>query len=112
MPVQCGGNQSWCHLRYLARRLEMLALHPCRDRSAFHKSHCRWGGDGTMSDPLCVQCKTRGRMVETSESARVDYYRCDQCGHVWSEHKSDPVDRLRSTRDGIVARIVRSFLGV
>ena len=51
-------------------------------------------------------------MVEASRSARVYYYRCDQCGHVWSQHKSDPIVPAKSILDGGIARIVRIFLGL
>ena len=65
-----------------------------------------------MPDPLCVDCQTLGRLIEASRSARVDYYRCDQCGHVWSQHKSDPIAPAKSTMNRNIARVIRNFLGL
>ena len=40
----------------------------------------------------CPQCDNRSpRLLETlSLTAKVDYYRCDGCGHVWTTRKGTP----------------------
>ena len=44
-----------------------------------------------MPHRVCPKCQHDGRLLEaTSQSARVDYYRCDECGHVWSHLKGQP----------------------
>jgi len=44
-----------------------------------------------MPHRLCSECQKPGRLlVDASQYAAVDYYRCDICGHVWSHQKSDP----------------------
>jgi hypothetical protein len=48
-------------------------------------------GSDAMPHRLCPQCHTKGRLIETSiPSTRVEYYRCDQCEHVWIHEKDDP----------------------
>jgi rubredoxin len=43
-----------------------------------------------MSHRLCPQCNRPGRLLESaSQTAWVDYYRCDGCGHVWTYDKKD-----------------------
>ena len=41
---------------------------------------------------LCPECQrvTLRHLPASSEGAKVDYYRCDDCGHVWSVRKSRP----------------------
>lgn len=49
-----------------------------------------------MSESVCPKCLKAGRyLVETSKGAKVDYYRCDHCGHVWCLDPKQP----RSVRD-------------
>jgi rubredoxin len=44
-----------------------------------------------MPHRTCPQCQQQGRYLEgASQSAWVDYYRCDVCGHVWALDKGDP----------------------
>jgi predicted RNA-binding Zn-ribbon protein involved in translation (DUF1610 family) len=45
-----------------------------------------------MPNRPCPNCgKAAGRfLVETSKDARVDYYRCDSCGAVWTLDRIDP----------------------
>ena len=39
----------------------------------------------------CPMCRQPGRSFrDGSQTARVDYYICDGCGHVWSHRKGDP----------------------
>ena len=46
-----------------------------------------------MEDPMpiqpCPECQTRAvRWLEaSSQEAHVNYYRCEQCGHVWTLSK-------------------------
>jgi hypothetical protein len=43
-----------------------------------------------MPHRLCSQCQRPGRLLEAaSQGAWVTYYRCDACGHVWSQDKMD-----------------------
>ncbi len=43
-----------------------------------------------MPHRLCSQCQRPGRLLEaSSQDAWVMYYRCDACGHVWSQDKMD-----------------------
>jgi len=47
---------------------------------------------------LCPKCLQQGRHLSaSSENARVDYYRCDKCGHVWAIGK----DRSNAPRKDI-----------
>jgi hypothetical protein len=40
---------------------------------------------------LCPQCQKPGRLLESSSSiANVLYFRCDDCGHVWTHDKDNP----------------------
>ena len=44
----------------------------------------------------CPRCNSLGRWLEaSSDSARVDYYRCPVCEHVWTT----PKDKCDPTRD-------------
>ena len=44
-----------------------------------------------MPHRLCPKCSRDGRLLESaSENAWVFYYRCDDCGHVWSYEKKQP----------------------
>ena len=44
-----------------------------------------------MPHRLCPLCHQPGRLLESaSDGARVEYYRCDACYHVWSHDQSDP----------------------
>lgn len=49
--------------------------------------------DGTTmpahSCPKCRQPAPRW-LPETSKDATVNYYRCDECAHVWNIPKNDP----------------------
>jgi uncharacterized Zn finger protein len=41
-----------------------------------------------MQQSVCPKCLQHGRhLAASSQNARVDYYRCDRCGHVWSIDK-------------------------
>jgi hypothetical protein len=43
-----------------------------------------------MPHRICQQCEGPGRVLEAaSQTAWVDYYRCDACGHVWTLDKKD-----------------------
>jgi uncharacterized Zn finger protein len=43
-----------------------------------------------MPHRICPQCERPGRLLEAaSHAAWVDYYRCDACGHVWTQDKKD-----------------------
>jgi len=43
-----------------------------------------------MPHRLCPKCCHTGRLLEvTSKDAAVDYYRCDDCGHVWTHQKGE-----------------------
>ena len=59
----------------------------------------------TMSLETCPKCQQQGRLLGvSSEEARVNYYRCNDCRHVWTHQKnnpdSQPVDvTLRLTPD-------------
>ena len=38
-----------------------------------------------MPDQVCPMCQAKGRLLrEVNEVVRVEYYRCDECGHVWT----------------------------
>lgn len=38
-----------------------------------------------MQQRVCPKCTHHGRhLAASSQNARVDYYRCDRCGHVWA----------------------------
>jgi len=44
-----------------------------------------------MPERFCPDCRTPGRLLVTaSEYAHVEYYRCDDCGQVWTYRKSEP----------------------
>ena len=44
-----------------------------------------------MPHRVCPKCLHDGRLLEaTSEAAWVAYYRCDNCGHVWTHEKARP----------------------
>jgi rubredoxin len=39
-------------------------------------------------NPVCPNCRAHGEFLPSvSETARVNYYRCRQCGHVWTHEK-------------------------
>ena len=38
-----------------------------------------------------LDCEVQGRLLEhTSQDAFVEYYRCHECGHVWTHEKANP----------------------
>ena len=40
---------------------------------------------------LCPLCRKPGRLLpDSSHDAVVEYYRCDDCNHVWSHQKDVP----------------------
>jgi uncharacterized Zn finger protein len=44
-----------------------------------------------MPHRICAKCRFVGRLLEeTSKEASVEYYRCDNCGHVWTHEKDNP----------------------
>jgi uncharacterized Zn finger protein len=44
-----------------------------------------------MPQGLCPNCHTAGRhLLSLSIVAWVDYYRCNRCGHVWTQEKDRP----------------------
>ena len=44
-----------------------------------------------MAHRLCPNCQIQGRLLEgPSQDAFVEYYRCDECGHVWTHQKDHP----------------------
>jgi len=44
-----------------------------------------------MPHRICPNCQIQGRLLEgPSQDSMVEYWRCDQCGHVWSHDKSNP----------------------
>jgi len=44
-----------------------------------------------MPERLCPHCQRPGRFLEApSRIAMVEYYRCNDCGHVWTYDKNDP----------------------
>ena len=44
-----------------------------------------------MPHRICRKCQHRGRLLEVSSSESfVEYYRCDNCGHVWTHEKDNP----------------------
>jgi hypothetical protein len=44
-----------------------------------------------MPHRLCPICEQPGRLlIDASQIAYVDYYRCDPCGEVWAYDKNDP----------------------
>jgi transposase-like protein len=44
----------------------------------------------------CPRCQLAGsHLAASSEGARVDYFRCDRCGHVWTVDKNDPKAKPR-----------------
>jgi len=44
-----------------------------------------------MPHRLCAICQVQGRFLEDiSRHALVEYYRCDECGHVWTHEKANP----------------------
>ena len=46
---------------------------------------------GAMPHRLCSICQVQGRLLEhTSQDALVEYYRCDECGHIWTHEKANP----------------------
>jgi uncharacterized Zn finger protein len=46
---------------------------------------------GAMPHRLCATCQVQGRLLEhTSQDALVEYYRCPECGNVWTHEKADP----------------------
>ena len=47
-----------------------------------------------MLNRPCPNCEKTGRfLADSSEIARVDYYRCDSCGEVWILDRTDPESR-------------------
>jgi uncharacterized Zn finger protein len=49
-----------------------------------------------MPHQICPKCQRDGRFLEaTSEAAWVEYYRCDECGHVWTHDKHKPDSKPR-----------------
>jgi hypothetical protein len=45
---------------------------------------------GSPRECPCPKCDRPGRWLEAaSESARVDYFHCDLCGHTWSVPKEE-----------------------
>jgi uncharacterized Zn finger protein len=47
----------------------------------------------------CPDCQIEGRVLPgVSAEARVDYYRCDQCGQVWTTPKGQQAPLERITR--------------
>ncbi|HEY1305928.1 MAG TPA: hypothetical protein VGF24_20380 [Vicinamibacterales bacterium] len=54
-----------------------------------------------MRKSLCPRCFHDGRfLAATSEQARVDYYRCDRCGHVWCYDPKRPEGAVRDITTG------------
>jgi DNA-directed RNA polymerase subunit RPC12/RpoP len=47
----------------------------------------------------CPHCSLAGGrfLPHTSKAAIVDYYRCDDCGHVWAADKESLKDQERRT---------------
>ena len=44
-----------------------------------------------MPERLCPKCNQSARLLtDVSAYAHVNYFRCDRCGHVWSQGKDDP----------------------
>jgi len=44
-----------------------------------------------MLDPHCAHCGGPARLLtDLSRQAFVNYYRCDGCGHVWTNEKNKP----------------------
>jgi hypothetical protein len=44
-----------------------------------------------MQHDRCLICSHVGRLLdEASRDAYVEYYRCDDCGHVWARDKQKP----------------------
>ena len=51
---------------------------------------------GWALDKRCPKCSHTGRFLPSpSGIARVNYYRCIECGHVWSHDKGDPAAPTR-----------------
>jgi uncharacterized Zn finger protein len=44
---------------------------------------------------VCPSCRKVGRLLPFSTSEYVEYYRCDDCGHVWVRDKDKPNDKPR-----------------
>jgi hypothetical protein len=43
-----------------------------------------------MSHRHCPKCAYQGRLLKLAVvSLRVEYFRCDDCGHVWTHRKGD-----------------------
>jgi transposase-like protein len=44
-----------------------------------------------MPHRLCPNCQIQGRLLEgPTQNAWVEYWRCDQCGHIWTHDKTNP----------------------
>jgi hypothetical protein len=42
---------------------------------------------------VCLECGGSGTRLEFSSTTSVDYYRCEECGHVWVCRRGDPEAR-------------------
>ena len=74
-----------------------------RAKTALDPSHRSAGGfpsdsdhliytrGGPMPHRLCPRCPIQGRLLDgPSQDAFVEYWRCDQCSHVWSHERANP----------------------
>jgi rubredoxin len=44
-----------------------------------------------MPQRQCPVCRIEGTLLEhSSQDAVVDYFRCSQCGRIWTHRKGDP----------------------
>jgi len=82
----------------MPRDFESVRLRPLPDRRRMQDRRVHRRGErraiasivGLAHRP-CPDCQTPGRLlVDASEYAHVEYYRCDTCGQVWSYDKADP----------------------
>ena len=76
----------------------------CQTLSLFEQSRvvCRWYRQASQSNHaalqvtlqphrLCPVCRTPARLLpDSSANSIVEYYRCDDCGRIWSHRKDNP----------------------
>lgn len=61
-----------------------------------------------MQGKICPECQHIGRfLAEASKNASVNYYRCDECWHVWAYDKQYPEVALGETALGVKRPITK-----
>ena len=62
-----------------------------------------------MPRAICTHCRETGRLLQGPTHLPVEFYACDNCGHVWTQDMRDRHTKKTTARPAMRFRVVQSW---